>query len=189
MAKQVAGRRLGTAPDAEPIAETADDARRDAGELHELVGEHVAYLRGAALRLSGDAEVAKDLLQETLARALQRFAQFKQGTNVRAWLTTILTRLYLDYLKHEKVVMKGGRELAALGVVTCDIDLTSSGVSVALWQAVETLEPDLREVVELRYSQQLSYKQIADKLELPVGTISTRLKRAHERLKELLKSR
>jgi len=191
MAKPVARRRLGTAPDTVRIAETmVDETRSDTGEFRELAGQHEAYLQAAALRLSGDADVAKDLVQEALARALLHFAQFKQGTNVRAWLTTILTRLYLDQIKHEKVVMKAGRELVTLEVVTTDIDLTSSGVSdEALWQVVAELEPALRDVVELRYLQGLSYKQMADKLGHPVGTISTRLMRAHERLKDLLKSR
>jgi len=178
------------APDAEPVANTMDDeANGDAGEFDELAGEHVEYLRGAAFRLSGDADAAKDLVQETLARALQHFAQFKQGTNIRAWLTTIVTRLFLDWVKHDKVVNKASRELATLGVVTTDIDLTSSAVSLALWRAIDALEPELREVVELRYFEEQSYKQIGDRLTLPVGTVGTRLKRAHERLKELLKSR
>jgi len=61
------------------------------------------------------------------------------------------------------------------------------GVSDAvLWQAVQALDPELRTIVELRYREDLSYQAIADRLQLPVGTVGTRLMRAHERLRILL---
>lgn len=162
----------------------------DTTEFREIVQAHEAYLHAVAVRLSGDRELAKDLVQETLARALLHFNQFQPGTNIRAWLTTILSRLFLDQLKHEKVITKAGQQLVTLEVVVRDIDMTIPGVSdAALWEAVEALESDLRTIVELRYVQQLSYKEIADRLQLRVGTVGTRLMRAHEQLKQLLEQR
>jgi RNA polymerase sigma-70 factor (ECF subfamily) len=175
-------------------ADAADELEREARERDERAADefgaiarlHEAYLYRAAVRLSGDKEIAKDLAQETLARALLHFGQFKPGTNVRAWLATILTRLFFDHLKHEKVVTRASPELMALE--TIDRDMTIPRVSDAvLWAAVESFEPDLRSVVELRYCQQLSYREIADALQLRVGTVGTRLMRAHERLKCLLR--
>jgi RNA polymerase sigma-70 factor (ECF subfamily) len=163
-------------------------ARCDVGGFQQIAGQHDAHLRVVALRLAGDKERAKDLVQETLARALFHFREFEQGTNARAWLTTILTRLYLDQRKHDKVVTKAGEALVTLELVESELDLTMPRVTdEALWTAVESLEPDLRQVVELRYMQQLSYKEIADRLCLRVGTVGTRLMRAHERLKTLLR--
>lgn len=159
----------------------------DVGEFREIARQHEAHLHVVALRLAGHPEIAKDLVQETLARALFHFAEFVQGTNARAWLTTILTRLYLDQRKHEKVVTRAGEALVTLEVVEREIDLTFPHITDdALWAAVESLDPDLRQVVELRYVQQLSYKAIADRLRLRVGTVGTRLMRAHDRLKALL---
>jgi RNA polymerase sigma-70 factor (ECF subfamily) len=173
------------APD--PSAAETERNPCDVGEFCEIARQHEAHLHIVALRLAGHGEIAKDLVQETLARALFHFAEFAQGTNARAWLTTILTRLYLDQRKHEKVVSKAGEALVTLEVVESNIDLTIPHVTDdALWTAVESLEPDLRQVVELRYMQQLSYKEIADRLRLRVGTVGTRLMRAHERLKALL---
>jgi RNA polymerase sigma-70 factor (ECF subfamily) len=163
-----------------------DQPRRDVGEFRELAKLHEPFLRVAALRLSGDKELAKDLVQETLARALFHFPRFEQGTNARAWMVTILTRLYYDHLKHEKVVNKAGAELVTLEVIECEIDLTPPRTDEALSRAIEALEPDLRAVVKCCYVQGLSYKEAAAKLNVPIGTISTRLMRARERLKALL---
>jgi len=172
-------------PDPSADAERAPPC--DVGEFREIAKQHESHLQIVALRLAGDAEIAKDLVQETLARALFHFAEFVQGTNARAWLITILTRLYLDQRKHQKVVSKAGEALVTIEVVESTLDLTMPHITDdALWAAVDSLEPDLRQVVKLRYMQQLSYKEIADQLRLRVGTVGTRLMRAHERLKALL---
>lgn len=154
-------------------------------EFRKITEQHEAHLRRLALRLSGDRETAKDLAQETLTRAWSRFAQFKQGTNARAWLATILTRLFYDELKHARVINRAEPELKTLKSVECDTAIPGIP-DTQLWAAVKALEPDLRGVVERCYIQDMSYKAIADELNVPVGTIGTRLKRARERLKLLL---
>lgn len=153
--------------------------------FRKITEQHEAHLRRLALRLSGDPETAKDLAQETLTRAWSRFEQFHQGTNARAWLATILTRLFYDELKHARVIHRAEPELQTLKSVEHDTEIP--GIPDAqLWAAVQALEPDLRGVVERCYIQDMSYKAIADELNLPIGTIGTRLKRARERLKLLL---
>jgi RNA polymerase sigma-70 factor (ECF subfamily) len=159
----------------------------DIGSFSEIAKRHDEYLRRVAVRLSGDKELARDLVQETLARALLHFSKFEQGTNARAWLAMILTRLYLDHIKHEEVVTRAQSELMTLEIVGSDIDvMLSSKRDAAVAAAVQLLEPDLRRVVECCYMQNMSYKQISDQLGLPIGTVSTRLLRARQRLKELL---
>lgn len=155
--------------------------------FREIAAAHAEYLHGIAVRFVRDRDTAKDLVQETLARGLVRFAQFKRGTNVRAWLTKILTRLFLDELKHEQVVAKAERELVTLEDIDGEIDDAVADVpDPVLWAAVELLGPELREIVEQRYVLALGYKQLADRLGIPVGTVGTRLMRAHARLRELL---
>jgi RNA polymerase sigma-70 factor (ECF subfamily) len=163
-----------------------DQPRRDVGEFRELAKLHDRFLHVTALRLAGDKELAKDLVQETLARALFHFHRFEQGTNARAWLATILTRLYYDHLKHEKVVNKAGAELVTLEVIECEINPNPPGSEEAVSRAIEALEPDLRAVVICCYVNGLSYKEAAAKLNVPIGTVSTRLMRAREHLKALL---
>jgi RNA polymerase sigma-70 factor (ECF subfamily) len=159
---------------------------RDIGELRELAALHEPFLQGAALRLTGDRELAKDLVQETLARALVNSHRFQQGTNARAWMVTILTRLYYDHLKHQDVVNKASAQLVTLEVTECDMGPMPAESEERLHGAIEALEPDLRAVVICCYLQGLSYKAAAATLNVPIGTISTRLMRARERLKALL---
>jgi RNA polymerase sigma-70 factor, ECF subfamily len=172
-----------------PVDSVTDEPPYDVGPFNEIAERHRSCLLRTAVRLSGDAEVARDLVQETLLRALLRFHKFEQGTNARAWLVTILTRLYLDHVKHEQVVTRAKPKLVTSEVVSSDIDMTISiGRDEALRAAIKALEPDLREVVECCYMQGMSYKSIADKLGIAIGTVGTRLQRARERLKELLTS-
>ena len=79
--------------DAERQCAERESAERNAEPVREIAELHEAYLHAVAFRLSGNREVAKDLVQDTLARALVHFDRFKPGTKPRAWLTTILTRL------------------------------------------------------------------------------------------------
>jgi RNA polymerase sigma-70 factor (ECF subfamily) len=173
-------------PSARGADDMADPPRRDVGAFRELAAAHDPFLHSTAVRLAGDKELAKDLVQETLVRALLHFDRFKQGTNFRAWLVTILTHLYYDHLKHEKVVSKADAELVTREVSDGEIDEPPPGTDEALSGAIEALDPDLRAVVICCYVNGLSYKEAAAKLNVPIGTISTRLMRARQRLKALL---
>jgi RNA polymerase sigma-70 factor (ECF subfamily) len=150
-----------------------------------ISGLYEAMLQRHALHLAGNPEVARDLVQETLLRALTHLDQLQPGTNPAAWLTTILTRLFYDHLKHQKVELKAVPELATLEEVMSSPTLGTT-TDADLYAAIQALEPELREVVELCYLQQMRYREAAEKLGVPVGTIGTRLLRARARLRELL---
>jgi RNA polymerase sigma-70 factor (ECF subfamily) len=155
------------------------------GGFAEIAKVHVPLLYRVALRLSGNAETAEDLVQKTLLRAWHRFDQFQQGTHAETWLVAILTNVYLDDIKHLKVVRKAEPELAVREAVECE--LTSADISdTELYDAVHQLDPELREVVELCYFKRMRFHQAAAALNVPVGTIGTRLMRARTRLRELL---
>ncbi len=157
------------------------------GTFTELATLYEAMLQRLALHLTGNADTARDLVQDTLLRALRSFDQLQPGTNPAAWLTTILTNLFYDHLKHQKVELRAVPELASLEVVSCDTALGTVADS-ELYAAVEALDPELRAVVQLCYLQQMRYREAAEKLGVPVGTIGTRLLRARARLRELLTS-
>jgi RNA polymerase sigma-70 factor, ECF subfamily len=152
------------------------------GELAEL---HRAHLLRVAHRLSGNPEIAKDLVQDTLLRALDRFDQFRPGTHAATWLVTILTNLFLDHLRHQKVERRAEPELAVAEAVEPELALASI-TDVDLHAAVGALEPELRQLVELCYLKQMRYREVATALRIPMGTIGTRLMRARARLRELL---
>ena len=151
-------------------------------ELFEL---HRDHLYRVALKLSGDPELARDLVQETYLRALQRLDRFAPGTNARGWLATILTHLYFDHCKHVKVINKRERELVIIEAVEHDPAITAVS-DPELYAAINQLEHELREVIVLCCLQQLSYRDAAAKLGVPPGTIGTRLMRARAALKVLL---
>jgi RNA polymerase sigma-70 factor (ECF subfamily) len=162
-------------------------ARTEFGDFGEVAENHRALLHRVALRLSGDPEVAKDLVQETLLRGLRGFEKLRPGTNVGAWLVTILTNLFYDNLKHQKVITKAEPDLVVLKADDIEYDSIFCRIADAdLYAAVEALEPELREVVELCYLQQKRYHEAAAILNVPAGTIGTRLMRARVRLRALL---
>jgi RNA polymerase sigma-70 factor (ECF subfamily) len=168
------------------VADVASEPpRSDVGDFGAIAELHRDHLRRVAVRLSGNAEVAKDLVQETLLRALRRFDRFQPGTHVRTWLVTILTNVFLDQVKHENVKRKAEPELVALEPLEGNPAL-SVVPDAELYAAIQALEPELRDVVDLCYLKQLRYREVSAKLNLPIGTIGTRLMRARARLRELL---
>jgi RNA polymerase sigma factor (sigma-70 family) len=162
-----------------------DDDADDASAFQAIARDYEDYLVRIARRLCGSQDAARDLTQEALMRGWTSYRQFKPGTNVRSWLATILTRAFLDQLKHAKVVRKAEPELQTLDVVESDAEPPRIA-DAALWAAVEKLEPELRDVVERAYLRQMRYREIATELKVPIGTIGTRLKRARDRLRTLL---
>jgi RNA polymerase sigma-70 factor (ECF subfamily) len=181
-----------------PLAmQTADASAEDmASELPqtnavafaEIANTHSAMLHRVAQQLSGNAEVAKDLVQETLLRGWRRFDQPRQSAQLATWLVTILTNLFFDQLRHEKVKSKAKPALAIQAEVEeIECDPAISCVSDdQLRAAVQMLEPNLRDVVELCYLKQMRYRDAAMILNVRMGTIGTRLMRARERLHDLL---
>jgi RNA polymerase sigma-70 factor (ECF subfamily) len=161
------------------------EPQNDTGDFTEIARRHDAYLQKLALNLTGNAADAKDLHQETLLRASERFDSFRQETNARAWLATIMTNLFRDDWKHRKVVANAEGDLKCLAVVEYE-PLVSGITDAQLRDAVDALDPEQRELIELRYFKQMKYKEIAERLKAPVGTIGTRLMRTHELLKQLL---
>lgn len=159
--------------------------RTDAGGFQSIAERHADYLRRRAQHLCGNRTTAQDLVQETLKRALEHFGEFQQGTDARAWLSTILTRLYLDQLKHHQVVNGAQVDIVALHPTEARLELTAMS-DVQLWAAVDELEDDLRTPLELHYRDGLKYREIAERLNVPQGTIGRRLSNAYRRLKERL---
>jgi RNA polymerase sigma-70 factor (ECF subfamily) len=139
------------------------------------------------MRLTGSRDRADDLVQDTVTRALVRRALFQPGTNLETWLVTILTNLFLDEIKHRKVERKAEPKLAVLEVVELQRDLTIARISdLDLHEAIQTLERDLRDVIECCYVREMRYREAADTLGIAMGTVATRLVRARAKLKEML---
>lgn len=129
---------------------------------------------------------AEDLVQDTAERALRFRDKFEQGTNLRAWLHQILFNLFVS--SHRR----GKRESAALGRFAEDATINwiqdpdpTMGVSLPLLErALGVLPERLAAVVRLVDLDELSYREAATRLEVPIGTVMSRLSRARRRLQE-----
>ncbi len=175
---------------------------------HDLVSEFEAAvlplrdeLRKAALKLTHSLERAEDLVQETLLHAFRGFAQFKQGTNLKAWLMRIMFNLFISHYRHQQrtvqtVSLEGLLEELELAEENSDL-LLDEAVSPEeivmakvmddeVAKALEQLPEPFREVVILCDIEGLSYAEVAQALGIPVGTVRSRLSRARETLRRLL---
>ena len=166
--------------------ESGSRASDQLSKITELVVGHEKDIYRIAYRLCGNEDAAKDLVQETLVRGLKNFDRFIPGTNLRAWLATILTRLFYDNLKHQRVMTQATSQLATIEPLERTESREYGFNEEALWKAVADLEPDLRAAVECVYVRGMRYTRAAEVLHVPVGTIATRLYRARERLRALL---
>lgn len=145
---------------------------------------HLKRLYAAAYRMTGNAADAEDLVQETMLRAYRAFDRYTPGTNAKAWLYTILQRVRTDALR------KAGRRPAT-------VELDDDGPPVAgrqeallqgrdLEQALRLLPETFRAAVVLRDVEELSYEEIATVLEIPLGTVMSRIHRGRTLIRAAL---
>ncbi len=150
---------------------------------------HQAELYGVAMRICRDPDTAKDLVQETLLRAMCAWDSFQQGSNLRAWLFRILTNAFINgYRKrrrHQRFASErpGDALIALYGRDqdrTDDLEDTILGDELCdeVSSALGELGPEYRDVVERADLRGEKYKDIADALEVPIGTVMSRLFRA-----------
>jgi RNA polymerase sigma-70 factor (ECF subfamily) len=156
-----------------------------------------AYMDGLyayAMVLIRSPTMAADLVQETYLRALKAKESLRPDSNVKSWLFTILRNIWLNQLRHERA----GPKIAEL-----DSDENLADVSVATTEdpldlylrkqqrervraAIQQLPIEFREIIILREYEELSYSEIANVLQCPMGTVMSRLARARSRLGDLL---
>jgi RNA polymerase sigma-70 factor (ECF subfamily) len=142
-----------------------------------------------ALRLTKNAADAEDLTQETYARALRGSSRFRWGTKLKAWLFTILRNLHRNRARDRSravvVVDSDAVERfdgATSARETAEARLLRDAESRDLRAAMESLTPTLRQTVWLRDVEGLSYAEVAARLNIPIGTVMSRLSRARELL-------
>ncbi len=174
-----AGRMAQPARNAPPRSDQLDDTMRDA-----MLGA-VPRLRAFAISLCGNVDKADDLVQETLLRALSHIEQFEPGTNMPAWLFTILRNLFRsDYRKRRREVEDDDGSYA--DTLKSQPEQSGRLEFEELPGALAKLPPDQREALILVGASGLSYEEAAQICGCPIGTIKSRVNRARGRLAELL---
>jgi RNA polymerase sigma-70 factor (ECF subfamily) len=158
----------------------------DAGKAQRHFTEYMLLQRAAlearALRLCGNADEARDLVQDTFERAWKLTGSFAPELPPRAWLMTVLTNLFLDRVRHQRVAAE-----VPLADNDKALDEPPAGVSAEeALAALQQLPAELREVVELHDLRGMRYREIAERLAIPLGTVGTRLVRARLLLRQIL---
>jgi RNA polymerase sigma-70 factor (ECF subfamily) len=153
--------------------------------LKELLLGEIPSLRAFALSLAGASDRADDLVQDTLMKAWSSAASFEEGTNMRAWLFTIMRNTFFSqYRKARREVQDVDGEAAARLVAMPEqlphLDLEDFRL------CLERLPPDQREALVLIGASGFSYEEAAEICGCAVGTIKSRVNRARHRLMELL---
>jgi RNA polymerase sigma-70 factor (ECF subfamily) len=164
-------------------------------ERRAFEAEALSYLNslyGAALRLTRNASDAEDLVQDTYVKAFRAAKQFKPGTNLKAWLFTILHNAFRNQQRdngRDPVDVDSDRmELSAPADPAAgpEAQLLRGTLDVDLQAALDALPEAFREVVWARDVDEFSYAEIADMLGLPAGTVMSRLSRGRRMLYDRL---
>ncbi len=161
--------------------------------------EYLDQLYGAALRMTRNPADAEDIVQETYAKAYANFAKFTPGTNLKAWLYRILTNTYINsYRKQQRSPkISGGQDVedwqlhhaeshTSTGLRSAEMEALDRIPDSLVSDALDKLSPEFRQAVLLADVEGFAYKEIAEIMETPIGTVMSRLNRGRSQLRTLL---
>ena len=168
-------------------------------EFEQLVLEHLDMLYAVALRLTRNPADAQDLTQNCLVKALRFHSKFQAGTYIKAWLLTILRNTFINEYRRKvrrpSFVELSGSEQAADTAPDPEVRYEPSELNTTnllellddeVRQAIESLPKDFRDAVIMADLEDMSYKEIADVMDCPLGTVMSRLYRGRKLLRDQL---
>jgi RNA polymerase sigma-70 factor (ECF subfamily) len=189
------------------VSEDLDAVRRclagDREAFSDLVLRWQDRIYGAVLRMVRDAETARDLAQETFVRAYSKLHTYQGGAAFGTWLYSIAVNQVRTEMRRRGALKRG--DAVSLDAMCAgddertydpadprpapEADVSMREQCAILRAEIDRLDPEFREVVVLREMQDLSYEEIATIVDVPVGTVRSRLHRARETLRERLRER
>ena len=185
----------------------ADVPVTDVGTEHEdlsarFEAEALPYLDqlyGAAVRMTRHTADAEDLVQETFAKAFAKFHQYRPGTNLKAWLYRILTNTWINTYRRaqrrpqesdddqvEDWQLAAAAEHTSTGLRSAEVEALEAMPDEIVTQALAELRDEFRMAVYLADVEGFAYKEIAEIMETPVGTVMSRISRGRAQLRQSL---
>ena len=145
--------------------------------------ELIPRLRRYARALAGDHARADDLVQDTLERAWNKFHLWRPGSDLRAWLFTVMHNVHVNQVRGSRDHATLDDECAEMAVAA----VQGAGLEIRdLERALALLAPEQREVLLLVALEDLSYAEVAGALGIPIGTVMSRLSRARQKLRGMM---
>ena len=160
---------------------------------------HIGALYGTAMRLTRDPDSAEDLVQETLLKAFKHYDSLRPDSNLKAWLTRVLTNTFINQYRRKQVRHRS-QELydpdwmnervssnwAHNAAKRPGQQVVDRFIRDKLSEAVKQLPEPYRQVLLLTDVEELAYKEVAEVLDIPIGTVMSRLHRARRKLRTML---
>lgn len=157
-------------------------------------------LYGGALRMTRNPQDAEDLVQETYLKAYKAFDRFTPGTNLKAWLYRIMTNTYINTYrkKQRRPLVTSADEVTdnqlytssshdSTGLESAEVEALKQMPNSRISEALNSLNEDYRMVIYYADVEGLAYKEIAEVMDIPLGTVMSRLHRGRKQLREMLK--
>ncbi len=160
----------------------------DRAAFGELVRQHREGVVNVVYRMCGDMSMAEDAAQEAFIRAWRHLPGYRPRSAFRNWLYRIATNVALDALRRERETVDIDELSLAAPEEGPEVELIARERAERVRQAVLGLPPDSRAALVLREYEGLSYREMAEVLDIPVGTVMSRLNYARNRLRESLAS-
>ncbi len=187
---------MGADPDIELIqACQRTEARALEGEFRELYERYKDRIYNVCYRITGNPTDALDASQETFGIVFRRIGEFRFQSRFSSWVYRIAVNASIDLRRRGRTrrfasldsVREGGGSDAQFDVSTGDVEMPSAAVSRReleheIQRAIDRLSSKLRSIIVLRYNENLSYDEVAEALQVSLGTVKSRLSRAHAAL-------
>ncbi len=178
---------------------TSEPRKADREDFEREAMPYLPSLYNTAYRLARNSEDAEDLVQETFLRAYRSFEQFTPGTNLKAWLFRILRNAFINEYRKKKAAPQE-EDFAGIeesfesridgdrmpSIKNPEQQALEGALDERVQKAIDALPPDYRMAVVLADLEGFSYREIADILEVPIGTVMSRLYRGRKLLEEEL---
>jgi RNA polymerase sigma-70 factor (ECF subfamily) len=159
-------------------------------EFAELILPLLRTLHTRATYLEKSPAAAEDLVQDTVERALRNWHRFRPGSNVTAWLQTVMAHIFID--RHRRYSRERPLSRALLDLPAPDVDAPKWWEAISdeeVWAAASELDPEHRSLLVRFLSGRWSYRELSAEFGIPEGTVGARLWRARRKVRTLLEAR